>query len=66
MTDYQTEYPAIYRRAVRLVREARTRAPSFILLNHVASNLLDQIEDPDTRESVRLAAREYLAKERDN
>lgn len=63
-TDYQSEYPATYRAAVRLIRSARRRAPSFVFLNMIFEAELEQFAaDEDTREAIKAAAREYLRKE---
>lgn len=59
-----TETPTVI--ANRLIRSARRRAPSFILLNHIFSAELDSLAlTDDVRRQVVDAARQILQAEDD-
>ena len=55
------------RAARKLIRSARRRAPSFVLLTFIFNQELEQWTDcEDTRELIRADARRILAEERDS
>jgi len=50
--------------AKRLIREARNRTPSFVLLNHCFEVSLEQhTSDIEEREEIRVEARRLLTEE---
>ena len=59
MTPYDAEVMAR-----KLINEARTRAPSFVMLNHIFNDCLEQyVEDEVERAQIRDAAKQILAEE---